>query len=308
MLLWRSIPLAVFFEAAPISVYLPIVLALFLVYVTHNTIVTWPIFYLIFKQHNPIHPLPKWMRGKRWSQVYKPTTTKDITPLLDKATTKGPRTGFEPYLLDKVVLQKKPWIIGNPGVGLDSSGFSSANIRAGQAGEINFAKALQEEGIIDKFQSYWSVALPRAEDFTASRKYNTDVDCVLFTGRTVYLVDLKNYKGGACTYSMAGETLKLQDDATGQFIKAPAATSRNMAMARDLFTPHLSKERYTVKTRVVFMPQNNGEANINQVYWPGYITASTLREFLQELKAEAEFYNGRDHSAFHNGMATLIKT
>lgn len=228
-------------------------------------------------------------------------------PKLTQATSKGTMTGFEPRELNRLELQKSPWIAGNPGFGLDSSGFEAASIRSGQEGERNFAKTLQKTGLIDKFQSFWSMAVPDKNALVASTTHSSDIDCVLFNGTTVYLVDLKNYKGGAVTYSMERGTLVCHDDATGQPIEVSSKLSQNMSMAGDLMRKHLEREGYRVEARVVFMPTNSGIGRIRGVRWPGNIPAMYVTDFLRELEQAPGFDTSRDHSWLSSRLASLVK-
>lgn len=229
-------------------------------------------------------------------------------PKLSKATEQGTMTGFEPRELDRLQLQVSPWIAGNPGYGLDASGFEESSIRMGQAGERNFAKALQKTGLIDKFQSFWSASVPDRSALIASLTHDSDIDCILFNGHTVYLVDLKNYKGGNVTYAMENGGLVCKDNATGQYVETSSKLSQNMSMALDLMKTHLASTPYRVEARVVFMPTNSGIGRINGVYWPGHIRAVYLPDFLAELEKSADFDTSRDHSWLSSRLASLVKS
>lgn len=241
---------------------------------------------------------------RRSSTINYPTEQRNY---IQKATTPGVKSGLEPRALSSLKLQKSPWIAGDPGFGLDASGFNQESIKLGQQGEVNFAKALQKSNLINKFQSFWSAGIPDRDFFVVSRTYQTDIDCILFNGDTVYLIDLKNYKGGNVTYKMERGTLVCVDNATSQYLSISSKQSRNMEMAQESMTKHLSSTRYKVASRVVFMPTDSGAGTITGVYWPGSIRALNLTDFLGELAAIPNFNTATDHSWLSNKLASLVK-
>ncbi len=50
-------------------------------------------------------------------------------------------------------------MFGEPGKGLNKSGFDVNLLYLGQEGEINFAKALQKKGLLEKLVTFWSVLI-----------------------------------------------------------------------------------------------------------------------------------------------------
>ena len=281
-----------------------------------KTVRIWPIFNLILLK-NPFLDIPKKSIGySGYRSPYSPQTSRPsyVPPkpsnYIDKVSQQGLKTGFEPYAMEKVHLKTSPYMIGNPGGGLAQSNFGETEIRLGQQGEVNFAKALQKTGMINKFDTFWSTYLPKKEYFSRDYEFEADVDCVIFTGSTIYLVDLKNYKGGDLTYRNQGDYLTATDNKTGNAIRLTSGKmSYNMKLAKEKYTSAL-RGRYRIEARVVIMPQNNGQPVVDNLYWPGMIKAMTLTEFLNELHQVQPIPVHMDrgtHSGFYNGMDTLIK-
>ena len=283
-------------------------LALVLVLGSRRTVRIWPLWQLLFRFRNPFPRLAPRSRRKRTRPTTPPAwlSPAEEGPLLPKATSPGRTTGFEPRQLERIELKPQPLMAGRPGSGLSASGFSEENIKAGQKGELNFAKALQKAGLLGNFQTYWSVSLPDRANFLPSREYETDVDCIIVTGQRLYLVDLKNYKGGGLTYESERGKLQARDDATGALVRVSGKMSRNMELAQELFRSHLGPRGYTVVSRVVFMPQNSGEPKMKNVYWPGAIHAMVLTEFLEELSRETPFKPG-GHDFLSQRMHLLLR-
>lgn len=81
-------------------------------------------------------------------------------------------------------------VVGNPGVGLASSGFGSDRVAAGQEGEKNLAKMMVHAGIVGNgLNSYWSLRIPDSN-------YSTDVDAIVTFGNRMILIDAKEYVSG----------------------------------------------------------------------------------------------------------------
>lgn len=287
MFVWR---LTVFCALADASRILPAGILISLVaaialYVSGRSIRTWPILKFIFKHINPIIVFEK---------KTKPSFDNTFLAherVIDQATQLGVMTGFEPRTLASRPIAYTPKMYGNPGAGLASSGFSNSSISLGQAGEVNFAKALslqtarQGGSLLSSFETFWSVSMPSEnEPWTPDSKFDTDIDSIILVGDTIYLVDLKNYSSGNVTYTTNGNYLLTRDNNTGILVGGPKQMSRNMAMAVDRFSKHFPTMK--IEARVVLMPTDKGEGNINHVYWPGNIPAVTLRSFLAELSSK----------------------
>lgn len=291
--------------------------AIVLVLLLGHTVRTFPLFNMLrgraplirFRRPSPSarRPLlpgqqPVALPGSTW-----PTSAPQAAPRLDRATGKGRMTGYEPKTLASIEIQKSPWIIGNPGFGLGSSGFDATSVKLGQQGEQNFARALKKCGLIDRFQSFWSCAMPSAHGLYRDPQFDTDVDCILFNGKTVYLVDLKNYKGGAVTYKEKAGSLICVDDGTQQQLAISAKRSRNMQMALERFRKHFYGTGIAIEARVVFMPTDAGVGRIQNVYWPDRIPALYLDDFLQELSRSAGFTASKHHEWAGAQLRGLVK-
>lgn len=225
---------------------------------------------------------------------------------VNRASGPGTITGYEPYALEGIELTDHPHMHGTPGEGLAGSGFAAENVKRGQEGELNFAKALQTQGHLDSFASFWSVHLADSE-IGASLTYNTDIDCVLVTATSVWLVDVKNYAQGDVTWRVEpalqanadGRTeLIAIDNATDGYVGRPRPMSRNMLMAHKHFS-HRFKESglpFTVRPVVVMMPRDNGLGVIDNVKWPGDIPTVGLPTLLSWLASERPFQASSEDS------------
>lgn len=81
-------------------------------------------------------------------------------------------------------------VVGDPGVGLGSSGFSTDRVQAGQKGEQNLAKLMVYLGIVGRgLNSYWSLRIPGSA-------LDTDVDAIISYGDQLVLIDAKEYVAG----------------------------------------------------------------------------------------------------------------
>lgn len=210
-------------------------------------------------------------------------------------TAAGRFTGFEPAALAAVEIPELPSLFGAPGAGLSGSGFEADKIAKGQAGELNFARALQHSGLLDRFATFWSVHMPD-DEVGASTTYSSDIDCVVVTGSTIHLLDMKNFTQGDVTWTIEDGELRLLDNPTGGYIGKARSMSRNMALAADRVQ---SKFRalgvdHQIRPAVVFMPTDNGIGTIDpSVRWPGGIPAENLDRTLDVLRAEPPF--DREH-------------
>lgn len=203
----------------------------------------------------------------------------------------GRFTGLEPSALTAVELPALANLYGSPGAGLSGSGFGADKIAKGQDGELNFARALQHTGQLDRFATFWSVHMPD-EAVGASTTYSSDIDCVVVTGRSIYLLDMKNYTQGDVTWIMEDDALRLIDNPTGGYIGKARSMSRNMELAADRVQKKFRAlgVGHEVRARVVFMPTDNGIGTIApDVLWPGGISAENLDRTINELTAEPPF-------------------
>ena len=235
-----------------------------------------------------------------------------------RASGPGELTGFEPQALAAVTLEESPNVHGDPGAGLAGSDFSASAVSLGQQGELNFAKTLQVAGLLNKFQSFWSVHMPD-DDIGASTQFMTDIDCVLVSGTSVWLVDVKNYAQGDVTWRIEESSelggsekreLVMIDNQSGGYVGKPRQMSRNMELAQDRFRARFSEAgiSYDVKSAVVMMPRNNGIGTLDNVSWPGGIPAVALPHLLFWLGSEPPFdpYN-QDARLVTSILSSLLK-
>lgn len=225
--------------------------------------------------------------------------------VLDRATTKGTITGYEPEFLKDIEIPKHRLMYGEPGVGLADSGFGKDAVRAGQTGEINFAKALAKSDLIQRFATFWSIQMLSQDTYGREQ---ADVDCAIVTGRTIWLVDLKYYAGGDVVYrSNDGQQLYCYDVPTGQQVGQPRKMSKNMQMAVERFQSRYKNYGYGLQGRVVFVPTDSGVGRIEGVKWPGDIPAVTLPDFLAELQTEPSFVDSLDGDLVRRTFQGLLK-
>ena len=217
-----------------------------------------------------------------------PSTPKNSElPSISKATHNGKMTGFEPQKLKTYQLYQHELMFGEPGKGLNKSGFDESAVNLGQEGEINFAKALQKKGLLEKLVTFWSVHNLNLED----ERVDADIDCVIVSGSTIWLVDLKFYASGNVIYREADGLLYTIDSATGAQIGRPKKMSPNMSYAEESFSHKFANllKYYRLRTRVVLMPTYKGAGRLDNVFWPGQIKAVSLEEMLDELSREDKF-------------------
>lgn len=253
------------------------------------------LFYQIFKEVR-----------KNWVKFHK---DKQLNPypknFLNSPSHKGKITGYEPFYLDKVKLKTHELMIGSPGSGLSESTFSEVAIRLGQTGELNFAKALQKEHLLDRLLSFWSI---HNLDLNGE-KTDADVDCILVSSTTIWLIDLKFYLSGDVTYKSDDWHFYTFDNETGLQVKKPKTMTRNMSYAEKAFLKKFEKisKYFQIKSRVVLMPTNNGAGKVDNVYWPGKIKAITLEEILKELCNEPSFRDTIGGQLIKQTFNTLVK-
>ena len=226
------------------------------------------------------------------SKVYPKAPTPSISkysdfPTISRATHNGKMTGFEPQKLKNYKLYQHELMFGEPGKGLNKSGFDESAINLGQEGEINFATALQKQGLLEKLVTFWSVHNLNLED----ERVDADIDCVIVSGSTIWLVDLKFYSSGNVIYREENGLLYTIDSATGAQIGRPKRMSPNMSYAEESFSHKFANllKFYRLETRVVLMPTYKGAGRLDNVFWPGHIKAVSLEEMLNELSSEDKF-------------------
>jgi len=227
-----------------------------------------------------------------------------ITGFVGTATNNGRITGFEPKALEEIPVPSFPNMTGVPGANLhDATGMIERNISLGVKGEENFAKALYKTRLLGKFATTWSVPVP-AEDSFVPGPYGTDIDCVLATKNSIYLLDLKNYKSGDVRYYTYRNELYCEDLPTGKQVGETKTMSRNMEMAMSVMQHHFPDVK--IIPLVVFMPTDKGEGVLDNVFWPGRIRAVNLAQFLAELTFEEEFAWNMPHSGAFGRIGNLL--
>lgn len=236
---------------------------------------------------NPSYRLPTKLRPK-------------IENWRGSASEQGRMTGFEPKFLQSDPVPVGVLMRGKPGENLGTgSDFSQENIDLGKAGEENFAKALAKTRLLNRFFTAWSVPVPDKDAaWLSANAFGWDIDCVLVTGSTIYLVDLKNYKGGSVKYETFEDMLYCFDIPTGDHVDEPKQMSKNMFRAAATLRKHFPDLQ--IAPVVVFMPTNKGEALLDDVFWPGMIPAMNLAQFLDVLSSQPDYdttYQSRVASA-----------
>lgn len=291
------------YESVALLTIAPLVIASIIVIGFKKTVLIFPI-WMFLHRVNPFVDLKKYAgrkkKRKKKSGSTPATQTDGQFNSGGKATNKGRKTGYEPYILDKIQLpENNSYMHGKPGSGLDRSGFGNQAIKAGQTGEMNFAKALymtdymgykinkgdnEERSFLTNVHTFWSMAIPTRDSSTYNikRDGDADVDLIVALQHRLILVDLKFYKGGDVIYrNSAIDELVIIDKATNKPIGSPRKMSRNMEIAEDRYAklfPHLR-----VESMVVLVPTSSGAGEIQGVYWPGRVKLYNIEEAIRHL-------------------------
>lgn len=298
MFTWRFWVLTAFMLGTPsvkFSLLFGFIVAAILQFGFGRNIKTFPIIRLL-TLHNPIFRTRQNVHGER----IKTATIDGLNPfaqlpVIDKPSQPGQISGFEPRFLNKVIIPATPMMYGTPGKSLTHAyNMTSTNIRTGQMGETNFAKALTittpnltidynaQNGMINNITSFWSVAMPN-HTFTAKDTLNTDIDSIFVNNQEIVLIDQKFYKSGNVTYTSYGNQLYCIDNKTGAVVGDPKKMSKNMEIALERFTKSFPKMR--VSAMVVLIPTDMGSATIDNVYWPGKIQAVNIETALAKISS-----------------------
>lgn len=222
---------------------------------------------------------------------------------LSRPSGNGRMTGCEPRKLESYLPPISINAKGVAGLGLFASGFSGQNVYSGQMGEMGFYKVLCRDQLIDRFSSYWSVAMPADGTVAvADAKFATDIDCVIVQGNDLYLLDLKYYGSGDVTwYARDATWLLCRDNITGAQVGKPRKMSRNMSMAADRFPQIFPAHR--VHSYVVLMPTNAGIGEIEQgTAWPGGVQLVGITEMTTLLQASAAAFADSATDAALDGL------
>lgn len=184
-----------------------------------------------------------------------------------------------------------PAVHGEPGVGLNASNFSSTAIHKGQVGEMNLAKMMAKTGMLNSgVQSLWSLKLPNSN-------YDTDVDCIITYGNTVYLIDAKNYSVGNANNGTEGMyMLKTGTDNTlvrvnsnGIIPNSEHAISQSMVMAAERYAQYLPAGVNVIPV-IVLCPDRNGTPAVKRgtSVVSGKIPVMESTAFLEALQKETQ--------------------
>jgi hypothetical protein len=293
-------------------------LAAVIIVVFNKTLLTWPLVRLVLRKR-VIIPANSWgSDGAVPGESPKKASGPAFAPpknfrspelegtTITSAIEKGRITGYEPTTLEteRPKVPDTPHMTGAPGAGLhNASEMDEINIELGVRGEENFARALAKADLINRFETIWSVPVPDYEHFQLAH-YQADIDCVLATNDTIYLVDLKNYKSGAVRYYHKEKNLYCEDTMTGQQVGAVKTMSVNMYNATNALRNHFPGVSFTPV--VVFMPTDKGEGFIDNVLWPGGIPAMNLSQFLYKAKTEPDFSQDAPHAGAVRRIKSLL--
>lgn len=220
----------------------------------------------------------------------------------EHATRPGLMTGFEPAELAGIDISaiRPEHMYGDPGAGLAGSGFDASAVKRGAEGELNFARALVKAGLLNRYATFWSVQMPDST-LGASERFNTDIDCVVVTGTSIWLLDMKNYNQGAVTWKTEVDQdastgkqvshLIAVDDVTGGLVGPRRKMSLNMRLATQLFADRFQATGVALplKPAVVLMPRPEGLGTIRDLRWAGDIPTVALPQLIGWLVSEPPF-------------------
>jgi hypothetical protein len=214
----------------------------------------------------------------RWRRNRADAATTGPAGRLEAPTTLGRPTGFEPAVLAGVEYARGGLLHGEPG-GAD-----------GRPEDVGLARALHQQGLLGRFASFWSVQVTGDLGNQEARS-RSHVDCVLVTGRHVWLVDVKNHRQGDVTWRTEHGRLICVDNATGREVGLPSRMSRNLSLATDRLTARFARVgvHHRVVARVVFMPTEAGMGEFEDVTWPGGVPGEPLPATLAALHEEPPF-------------------
>ena len=186
-------------------------------------------------------------------------------------------------------------VVGDPGVGLGSSGFSTDRVNAGQKGEQNLAKLMVYLGIVGRgLNSYWSLRIPGST-------LDTDVDAIVSYGDQLVLIDAKEYVSGD-GYVYRNEP----GDAVSVWVEPDAAHpdlqrhrvkkyefSHNMEMALDKYRTAFPS--MNVSAVVLLCPTRRGLAAVKAgcSIDDGVIPVTQSWAWLKDLKAKLDSQDSR---------------
>lgn len=218
----------------------------------------------------------------------------------EQAVGPGTTTGYEPAALSSVVSGSSPHTYGAPGLALQHArGRGAARAREGHD---LFARALTREGLIDRFAIFWHVQLPEDGAVGANSQTSAAVDCVILTGRSLWLIDVKNYAQGGVRWLTDGTDLVATDTVDGGQVGETRVMGPSISTARDRWQAKVSAVglRTRVKAAVTLLPRDTGLGEISGLTWTGGVPIQGLPQLLDFLKKEPAFDSGG------NGMDLLV--
>ena len=162
-----------------------------------------------------------------------------------------------------------PLVHGHIGGQLDKAYAKNSDnkrFKIGNIGEHVFAGMLQDNGLLDHFHSFWSLAMPDTHG-NKHPQLDIDIDAIFIIGHTIYIVDVKNYSAGETSvYSSSDDGVSVfeHDTDTGELISI-RQTSSTLKIADESLTAmfeHHGLDHYSIEPVVVFVPTKNGEPKI----------------------------------------------
>lgn len=229
--------------------------------------------------------------GRASTNADKERTELNLNATLDAMQVHGDRfwdaigpgvvTGYEPSVFLGYGLERHPLKIGIPGTATSDLSASEEQIAANKEGTINFAKALQMEGLMDSFITVWSYL------YKPDKKTVHAPECLILTGKNLFIITVKNYSQGNILWTDRDGYLVAINRGNGQAISTPEPLSFNIQEYTHLFADWFKKNNLDlrVKPRVVFMPTEQGMGTVDAV-WPGKAKGVTLPDLIAELKDE----------------------
>lgn len=170
---------------------------------------------------------------------------------------------------------------GDAGSGVVSSGkFGSSGV-AGAVGERHFQKLMQSNSRVRGYTSWASLRIPAPR---GSKRYNSDVDFAVASGRRLMLVDIKMWEANRFYWSAFGRVFK-------GFQVMSESMSRNMEMATNRYREALPG--MSVQSMVLFVPTKKGlPSGVALLRWPGGINSYQPQDGIQKIQrflGEPEF-------------------
>jgi hypothetical protein len=322
MFAWRLIIAETLFTRSAYDdkiIIVSIIAACIMVIGFNKTFVTFPIIRLLRKkkaiiaatgwsEHDPVPERKAFVpKTKTASDANVAAAKPVVVEPIAQATAPGRITGYEPNTLDARTLPKVHAMIGTPGMRTPNPGESTEYDKkywAPVRNRKNFAKALDASGLIKRFQTVWSVPHPLQSDFKPAAN-NKEFDCILMTGNTVYIVDVKSFKSGDVRYYSKGYQLYCEDVPTGALIGEATWTDDHLSRITQTMQQHFPNS--VIKPVVVFMPTTKGEGVIDNALWGNEIPIMNLTQFISQLVIERDYIHSTTNSLMVQGLKDLIR-